>query len=138
MAGLLAGVLLVLPAVVQRLPVDRITLPPGFRISVFADNVPNARSLAHGSGRGVFVSTRSAGRVYALRYSGDAGAEPRGPQLITLASGLNMPDGIALRDGALYVAEVNRTLHFDEIKKPLDAVTAGHGPKPVVVTECTA
>ena len=129
-AGLLAGLLLALPASAQRLPVDRITLPPGFEISVFADNVPNARSLAHGAGNVVFVSTRSAGRVYALRSRGNLGT-----QLITLASGLNMPNGIALREGALFVAEVNRILRFDDIEKHLDAFAAGNGPKPAVVTE---
>ena len=129
-AALLAAFLSALPASAQRLPVDRITLPPGFEISVFADNVPNARSLAHGAGNVVFVSTRSAGRVYALRYRGN-----QGTQLITLASGLNMPNGIALREGALFVAEVNRILRFDDIEKHLDAFAAGNGPKPAVVTE---
>lgn len=117
-------------AAAQRLPLDWIKLPPGFGISVFAENLPNARSLAHGSGSVVFVSTRTAGRVYAVRYSGT-----RATRTITLATGLNMPNGIALREGALFVAEVNRILRFDDIEKHLDAFAAGTGPKPVVVTE---
>ncbi len=108
----------------QRLPVEQIKLPPGFEINVFADKVPNARSLAHGQGQVVFVSTRS-DRVYAVRYEGT-----KATRVIVIASGLNAPNGIALRDGALYVAEVNRILRFDDIESRLD-----NPPRPVVVTE---
>jgi glucose/arabinose dehydrogenase len=113
------------PAPGQRLQLDKIKLPPGFEISVFAENVPNARSLALGKNNVLFVGTRTAGRVYAVRYR-----EARATQVITLASGLNLPNGVALKDGALYVAEVNRILRFDDIEARLDAL-----PKPVVVTE---
>ena len=108
----------------QRLPLERIKLPPGFEISVFADGVPEARSLALGKGNVLFVGTR-ADRVYAVRYR-----EAKAVQIITLASGLRLPNGVALRDGALYVAEVNRILRFDDIEAQLDA-----RPKPVLVTD---
>src|SRR5215470_4841404 len=93
LAVLVCSVALASQAAPQRLPVDRIKLPPGFEIGVFADNVPDARSLAHGKGQVVFVSTRGAGRVYAVRY-GDGGAT----KVVTIASRLNSPNGIALRD----------------------------------------
>ncbi|MGH8687840.1 MAG: PQQ-dependent sugar dehydrogenase [Burkholderiales bacterium] len=109
----------------QGLPVERIKLPPGFEISVFAEHVPNARSLAHGKGSVVFVGTRDEGAVYAVRYRG-----VRATQVLTIASHLNMPNGVALRDGALYVAEVNRILRFDDIEAHLD-----DPPRPVVVSE---
>ena len=109
----------------QRLPVERVKLPPGFEISVFADNVPGARSLALGKNDLVFVSTRSAGRVYALRHRNG-----RATQAFTIASGLNMPNGVALRDGALFVAEVNRILRFDNIEAQIE-----HPPRPAVVSE---
>ena len=108
----------------QRLPLERIKLPPGFEISVFADGVPEARSLALGRNNVLFVGTR-ADRVYAVRYR-----EAKALQVITLASGLRMPNGVALKNGALYVAEVNRILRFDDIEAQLDA-----RPKPVVVTD---
>ena len=98
-----------IPAWAQGLPVGRIKLPPGFEISVFAQNVPNARSLALGASNVLFVGTRSAGRVYAIRYK-----DARATQVLTLASDLNMPNGVALRDGALYVAEVDRILRFEQ------------------------
>ena len=108
----------------QRLPLERIKLPPGFEISVFADGVPDARSLALGKSNVLFVGTR-ADRVYAVRHR-----EAKAVQVITLASGLRMPNGVALKDGALYVAEVNRILRFDDVEAQLDAQ-----PKPVVVTD---
>lgn len=120
-----SGVLLATTSHAQRLPIQRIKLPPGFEISVFADNVPNARSLALGKGNVLFVGTRSAGRVYAVRYR-----DFRATQVITLASGLSMPNGVALRDGSLYVAEVNRVLRFDDIENRLDSP-----PRPVVVND---
>ncbi len=106
-------------------PIERVKLPPGFEISVFADNVPGARSLALGKNGHLFVSTRSAGRVYALRHRNG-----RATQAFTIASGLNMPNGVALRDGALFVAEVNRILRFDNIEAQIE-----HPPRPAVVTE---
>ena len=82
-----------------------ISLPPGFRIAVFADGLPNARSLSMGPDGIVFVGTRKAGRVYAVvDRNGDFTAE----QTITLAQGLNTPNGVAFRNGHLYVAEVHR------------------------------
>jgi len=108
----------------DRLPLEKIKLPPGFEISLFAD-VPNARSLALGKDKVLFIGTRTAGRVYALRYRGD-----KATQLITLASRLSMPNGVAFRDGALYVAEVSRILRFDDIEAHLE-----NPGKPAIVTD---
>ncbi|TMG79690.1 MAG: sorbosone dehydrogenase family protein [Betaproteobacteria bacterium] len=109
----------------QRLPLERIKLPPGFEIGVFADEVPDARSLALGKGKVLFVGTRTNGSVYAVRYR-----DAKATQVITLASSLRMPNGVAVRGGALYVAEVGRILRFDDVEAHLDA-----RPKPVVVTD---
>jgi glucose/arabinose dehydrogenase len=106
------------------LALEQIKLPPGFQIGVFADSVPDARSLAHGKGDVVFVGSRREGKVYAVRYR-----DGRATQTLTVASGLRMPNGVALRDGALYVAEVSRILKFDDIEARLE-----NPPKPVVVT----
>jgi glucose/arabinose dehydrogenase len=104
-------------------PVERVKLPPGFSIAVFADGVKDARSLALGGKGWLFVSTRRAGNVYAIRHDGR-----RALETLTIASGLNMPNGVALRDGALYVAEVNRVWRYDGIEAALPNV-----PRPVLV-----
>ena len=112
----------------QRFPLDRIRLPAGFVISVFADNVPNARSMSQGARNTLFVSTRSEGKVYAIQHDGI-----KATRVVTIASGLNMPNGVAFRDGALYVAEVSRILRFDAIEDRLDDLRTPL--RPVVVTD---
>lgn len=107
------------------LPIELIKLPPGFEISLFAENVTNARSLVLGDNLTLFVSTRNEGKVYAIKHDGT-----KAQKVITLASGLNRPNGVAFRKGSLYVAEVNRILRYDNIEAQLDTP-----PKPVVVTE---
>jgi glucose/arabinose dehydrogenase len=118
-----------LPAFAQRLPLERVKLPPGFEISVFADKVPGARSLALGKDGVLFVGTLAEGRVYAVRYRGS-----RATQVITVASGLELPNGVALRDGALYVAEVSRVLRFQDIEERLSSLSS-KPLTPTVVTE---
>src|SRR5918999_607308 len=109
-----------------RLPLDRIRLPAGFAIAVFSDRVPGARSLAL-SPRGIlYVGTRGEGKVYAVV---DRNKDGRADQVHTIASGLNTPNGVAWKDGALYVAEISRILRFDGIDGRLK-----NPPKPAVVT----
>lgn len=115
------------PALASDLPLGDIRLPPGFSIAVFADKLPGARSMTLGAGGTLFVGTRKEGKVYALQ---DRDGDGRAERVLTLASGLNMPNGVAFRDGALYVAEVNRILRYDAIETRLD-----NPPKPAVVNE---
>jgi glucose/arabinose dehydrogenase len=99
-------------------------LPYGFKISIFADDVPNARQMALGEHGVVFVGSRE-GYVYALKDSnGDGFADQR----YTLAKELYLPNGVAYKGGALYVAEVNRIIRFDEIETQLE-----NPPAPKVV-----
>lgn len=104
-----------------------ITLPPGFGINIYAANVENARSLVLGESGTLFVGTRSAGNVYAVV---DRNHDARADDVITIARGLNMPNGVAFRAGSLYVAEVNRVLRYDRIESRLKSP-----PQPVVVTD---
>lgn len=112
-------------AAAQKLPVEKIKLPPGFEISVFADNVPNARAMALGDHGTLFVGSRRAGKLYAVEIR-----DNKAVKTLTIASGLDMPVGVAFRSGALYVSDVSRILRFDNIEARLDAP-----PAPVVVTD---
>jgi glucose/arabinose dehydrogenase len=109
------------------LPLDRIRLPAGFSIAVFSDQVPGARSLALSPKGIVYVGTRDAGRVYAVV---DRDRDGRADEVRTIASGLRSPNGVAWRDGALYVAEVSRLLRFDGIDDRLASP-----PAPKVITD---
>jgi glucose/arabinose dehydrogenase len=107
------------------LPLSQITLPPGFTIEVFAADVANARSMTLSPGGVLFVGTRREGKVYAIV---DRDKDNRADRVYTIASGLNMPNGVAFRDGSLYVAEVSRILRYDDIEANLESP-----PKPAVV-----
>ena len=106
---------------------DKLRTPPGFRIGVYTKDVPNARAMALGPGGTLFVGSRKDGRVYAVV---DADGDNRGEQVHVIASGLNMPAGVDVRDGALYVSAVSRVLRFDDIERRLD-----DPPAPVVVSD---
>lgn len=109
------------------LPLGDIRLPPGFTIGLYVEMVPGARSLAVGARGTVFVGSRSAGKVYALVDTRGSG---RADAVHTIASGLDSPNGVAFRDGSLYVAEIHRVLRFDGIESRL-----ANPPKPVVVND---
>jgi glucose/arabinose dehydrogenase len=108
------------------LPLERIKLPAGFSISVFSDQVPGARSMARSPKGILYVGTQGPGKVYALV---DRNGDGRADEVHTVASGLNRPNGVAWKDGALYVAEISRILRLDGIDDRLK-----NPPKPVVVT----
>ena len=102
---------------VSELPIDRLKLPEGFKIEVYADNVDGARSMAMGSNGTLFVSTRNDKTVYAIQ---DRDADYKADRVIVLDSTLEVPNGIAFKDGSLYVAEVNRLLRYDNIEEELE------------------
>ena len=113
----------------QRLPLDKIRLPPGFQIAVFASNIPNARGMAWGDKGTLFVGSRGAGNVYALKHK-----DGKVTHVHTVAKGLNMPSGLAFSNGALYVAAVERILRYDNIEAWLASNAAG-APRPAVVSD---
>jgi glucose/arabinose dehydrogenase len=109
------------------LPLDKIKLPDGFSISLFANDLPGARFMARGDKGTLFVGSRGKGNVYALV------PDPSGkqaPRKITLLSGLNEPNGVAFYKGALYVAEIGRILKYDRIEDKLNKV-----PKPIIIKD---
>ena len=111
----------------RELDLDRISLPAGFTIDVFATGLENARSLALSPSGVLFVGTRRAGSVYAVV---DVDGDHRADEVVVIARHLRMPNGVAFRDGALYVAEVNRILRYDDIETRLY-----DPPEPTVIHE---
>jgi glucose/arabinose dehydrogenase len=104
-----------------------ITLPPGFRIAVYAADVPNARQMALGPPGVVFVGSMSTGNVSAVV---DRDGDHKAEQVHVLASGLKMPSGVAYRDGTLYVAAVSRVLRWRDVARDLT-----RPPEPEVVSD---
>ena len=101
----------------DKIDISTLKLPEGFKIEIYADNVVNARSMALTPSGILFVGTRDKGNVYALvDKNGDYKVEKQ----YLIASKLNMPNGVAFRNGDLYVAEVNRILRFKNIEEKLE------------------
>ncbi|MEJ8756297.1 sorbosone dehydrogenase family protein [Pontibacter sp. H259] len=99
-------------------PVDeslaKIKLPDGFKIAYYARDVENARSMAISPTGVLFVGTRSNDKVFAIV---DKDKDGKADETITIATGLKSPNGVALKDGDLYVAEISRILKFPDIEQ---------------------
>ncbi|MBB1322067.1 sorbosone dehydrogenase family protein [Shewanella sp. SR43-8] len=103
----------------QALPLDRIQLPQGFSIDIYAENIENARQMALGDNGTVFVGSRKAGNVYALI---DTNHDFKADKKIIVATDLFMPSGIAFHQGSLYVAEVDKIWRYPDIEKSLPTI----------------
>jgi glucose/arabinose dehydrogenase len=102
-------------------------VPAGFQVDVFADSVQGARSMVLGPQGTLFVGSQRAGKVHAVV---DRNGDRKADRVVVIASGLSQPNGVAMRNGALYVATTNRILRFDDIERRLDSP-----PAPVVVRD---
>jgi glucose/arabinose dehydrogenase len=107
---------------VNEIPVSNLKAPAGFEVTLWASGMPNARSMVMGPKGTLFVGTRFPGTVYAV-------VDRNGQrEVMTIAKGLHRSNGVAFKDGALYVAELSRIVRFDDIESRLD-----NPPQPVVV-----
>lgn len=111
----------------------KIKLPPGFKISLFASGLNQPREMCISPSGTVFVGSKinDKGVIYALPDKNQDGVAD---EVIVIGRGLFppkglwQPNGVALKDGALYVAEINRIIRFDDIENHLK-----DPPAPVVV-----
>ena len=90
---------------------ERIMLPPGFKIRLYA-LVPGARHMAVGpQGKAIFVGTAGT-KVYAVSIDASSGAAQEVSEFAS-AIAMKLPNGVCFgKDGILYVAELNRVLAF--------------------------
>lgn len=107
------------------LPINRLKLPAGFKIEVYADSVDGARSMALGDDGTLFVGSRNENTIYAIQ---DLDKDFRADHIIVLDTTLEVPNGMALRNGDLYVAEVSRLLRYKNIEDHLDSL-----PEPEII-----
>jgi glucose/arabinose dehydrogenase len=111
-----------IPAAPDKLPTAKLKLPAGFNIEVYAAGMANARSLALGDKGTVFVGSRLVDKVYAI-VNKDGKREVK-----VLASGLYRPNGVAFKDGTLYIAELSKVSKIEKVEDNLD-----NPPKPTVI-----
>src|SRR5689334_23789841 len=111
-----------LAAAADKLPTGKLKLPPGFNIEVYASGIANARSMTVGENGTVFVGTRLIDKVYAVTSKDGQRA------VKVLASGLYRPNGVAYKDGTLYIAELSKISKIDKVEDNLDS-----SPKPTMI-----
>jgi hypothetical protein len=106
----------------DKLAADKLKLPKGFNIEVYASGIPDARSMRLGDKGTVFVGNRLQDKVYAI-------TEKDGKRTVkVIASGLYKPNGLAFHNGALYIAELSKISKIEGIEDKLD-----NPPKPTLV-----
>jgi glucose/arabinose dehydrogenase len=111
-----------IPTAADKLPVEKLQAPKGFKVEVYASGMANARSIRIGDKGTVFVSTRLADKIYAV-------TDKNGKREVkTLLAGLYRPNGIALDKGTLYIAELSQVSKVDDIEDHLD-----NPPKPQII-----
>jgi glucose/arabinose dehydrogenase len=98
---------------------DKIKLPEGFKISVFAE-VENARGLTVSPSGIVYVGTKDE-KVYAVTFKDST-------KVYQIARGLHSPNGVAFKDGSLYIGATSTIYRLDNIESNL-----ANPPKPAVV-----
>ena len=102
-------------------------MPQGFNIEVYAAGLTNAREMALGDKGTVFVGSRLVDKVYAI-VNKDGKREVK-----VVASGLYRPNGVAFKDGTLYIAELSKVSKIEKVEDNLD-----NPPKPTVIYDKSA
>jgi glucose/arabinose dehydrogenase len=111
-----------IPTAADKLPLEKLKAPKGFKIELYAAGVGNARTLRQGDKGTVFVGSRLLDKVYAIVDRGEK------REIKPIYSGLYRPNGLAFKDGVLYIAELSRISKVEKIEDNLD-----NPPKPVVI-----
>ena len=101
-------------AAADKLPVDKLKVPKGFKIEPYATGMANARQMALGDKGTVFVGTRLLDKVYAIVDKGGK------REVKVIASGLYRPNGVAFKNGTLYIMELSQLSKIDNIEDNLD------------------
>lgn len=122
----LGGIFLSTPLLAADLPLEKLILPPGFSISVYAE-VKNARQMTLGNNGTVYVGSRRAGQVYALLNPHN---KPAAEKVVVIDRGLTMPSGVTYRGGDLYVADIGNLYRYQDIDKNYD-----QNPEPELLSD---
>jgi glucose/arabinose dehydrogenase len=106
----------------SEIPVDKLKVPKGFQVEVWAHGMPGVRMMTRGSKGTIWAGTRIIGRVYEIKEQGGQRTHR------VLAEKLTQPNGVAFQGGNLYVMAINRVFRYDGIEDNPNV-------KPVELTE---
>jgi glucose/arabinose dehydrogenase len=105
------------------IPLDKIRVPKGFQVELWAHGMPGVRMMTRGSKGTIWAGTRIIGRVYEIKDQGGVRTHR------ILAEKLVQPNGVAFQGGNLYVMAINRVFRYDGIEdspnvKPVELTAA--------------
>ena len=103
----LAGKMTETPA--SEILVDKIKVPKGFKVELWASGMPGARAMAECDKGKIYIGTRTIGRVYEVTDK-DGKRTSR-----VVIDKLTQPAGVAYANGSLYVIAIDKALRFDGI-----------------------
>jgi glucose/arabinose dehydrogenase len=110
------------------IPVNKLKVPKGFKVELWASGMPGARAMAEGDKGKIYIGTRVIGRVYEVTDK-DGKRTSR-----VVVDKLTQPAGVAFANGALYVIAIDKALRYDGIEdkpdvQPVDLTAKFNLPK---------
>jgi glucose/arabinose dehydrogenase len=108
---------------VSDIPVERLKVPPGFKVEIWASGMPGARHMTRGPKGKIYAGTRAMGRVYEI-------TDARGSRTSrVLVDKLTQPNGVVFNGDSLYVFAIDKVLRFDGVEanpnvQPVDMTAA--------------
>ena len=108
---------------VEKIQLSKLKVPAGFKVELWAHGIPGARMMARGDKGTIFIGTRVIGKVYAVTDKGGTRESK------VIAEGMQQPNGVAFKNGSLYVISIDKALRFDGIEDKLAA------PQPTDISE---
>lgn len=109
----------------------KLSVPFGFEISTFAENIDTPRQMAEGERGFIFVGSRRSGEIIAIRDYDSNGVSDF---LKVIATSLNQPAGVSYYDGDLYFSEIDKIWKIQNIEAWLESNSSGM-PKKVLVSD---
>lgn len=127
LAALILPIIAMTGTAVQSQELDKLVLPDGFSIEVYA-RVPNARQMSLSDNGTVYVGTRNraGGRIFAIT---DDNQDGKADDVVAITGGLNTPSGLTYHNGDLYIGAINRIYKISDIDN-----TFRDSPNPEIVT----
>lgn len=86
-----------------------LTVPEGFRIGTFAQNLSGVRDLVFSPGGALLASLPNQGRVVGMRDTNDDG---EAEQVTDVFDGLDNPHGITFHNGKLFIVEETQVVRY--------------------------
>ncbi|MEL0239129.1 MAG: PQQ-dependent sugar dehydrogenase, partial [Gammaproteobacteria bacterium] len=112
-------------------PINHLSVPDGFSISIFADNIISPRQMAEGNKGYIFVGSRKGKEIIVLKDSDGNGISDFKR---VIASSLSQPSGVSFYNGDLYFSEIDKIWKIEDIETWIENRNSGL-PEKILVSD---